>query len=156
MTEFLFVYGTLMPQARSTVGAVQRQRLLREARVIGPAIISGRLYNLGAYPGLVVPPCPASGRLAPSACASPVQTARRAAAVQGILFQLGAPQATFRWLDPYEGIVAGSGDALYDRLIRPVTPLHAPMARKRVDAWVYAYRHPVSAGRLIADGVWVS
>ncbi len=49
MAQHLFVYGTLMSGAGHRMGA----RLQREARLVGPARIKGRLYDLGAYPALV-------------------------------------------------------------------------------------------------------
>jgi len=43
----LFVYGTL-----KGTGSRTRHRLLREARFVDSASMSGRLYDLGRYPGV--------------------------------------------------------------------------------------------------------
>lgn len=51
MPVTLFVYGTLK---RSTPG--KRHRLLRDARFVNVASMSGSLYDLGRYPGVVRDP----------------------------------------------------------------------------------------------------
>ena len=101
--ELLFVYGTLLSADDGVAGRAQRARLGREARVISAARTPGRLYNLGRYPGLVLP-------------AGPDEV------VEGEVLELATPQTTLRWLDAYEGIVPGShthGD--YERLRLDVT-----------------------------------
>ena len=46
--SLLFVYGTLRPFVDLPVS----RWLRRTARYLGPAITAGRLYDLGAYPGM--------------------------------------------------------------------------------------------------------
>jgi gamma-glutamylcyclotransferase (GGCT)/AIG2-like uncharacterized protein YtfP len=50
MPEYLFVYGTLLPG----VGPIRLRELTRRLRPVGLATVRGRLYDLGAYPGVVV------------------------------------------------------------------------------------------------------
>jgi gamma-glutamylcyclotransferase (GGCT)/AIG2-like uncharacterized protein YtfP len=51
MTDRLFVYGTLHP-SRAPAGIAPTVALLKP---LGPATLRGRLLNLGAYPGLILP-----------------------------------------------------------------------------------------------------
>ena len=77
----LFVYGTLKGRTSR-----QRHRLLRGARFVGGATISGVLYDLGRYPGLV-------------------RTSRNGRRVTGELYALPDDSARrmLRALDRYEG-----------------------------------------------------
>lgn len=125
---YLFVYGTLMSDVGHPMGA----RLAREARLLGPGTISGRLFDLGRYPALV-------------------ETDSDDELVHGEVYALNSPPASFRWLDPYEGIVPGRQDySEYDRLLRPVR-LHNG---KELTAYVYVYRRDLTRGRYIQDGRW--
>ncbi len=133
MTHNLFVYGTLMSAADSRLGRRERMRLAASGRSLGNARTRGRLFDLGAYPGLVV----ASGRSVPEF-------------VHGEVFALDRPEETFAWLDPYEGIgPAASGDAEFVRVIREIW-----LAETVISAWLYLYRGTLPADGLIADGRW--
>ncbi|MEM9030268.1 MAG: gamma-glutamylcyclotransferase family protein [Pseudomonadota bacterium] len=131
MSDYLFVYGTLMRKSRSLLGRDQRRRLMREATFIGPAQTYGTMYDLGAYPGVVVDH----------------EMSRR---VSGELLRLRSPAATLQWLDVYEGIAPGDLDPDYRRAIRPVTY----GTTRACEAWVYVYQAPVAVARRVADGVW--
>ena len=130
MAQHLFVYGTLMSGAGHRMGA----RLQREARLVGPARIQGRLYDLGTYPGLVETG-PADGE------------------VHGEVFELIDPARSFRWLDAYEGIVPGrearSEYARVERLVRLEDG-------RELTAWVYIYQAPVHGRPVIESGRWLS
>jgi gamma-glutamylcyclotransferase (GGCT)/AIG2-like uncharacterized protein YtfP len=74
----LFVYGTL----RRFSDVAMAQWLRRSARYVGPATTRGRLYDLGAYPGM--------------------RSARgRGETVAGDVFRIADPRI-FRVLDRYE------------------------------------------------------
>jgi gamma-glutamylcyclotransferase (GGCT)/AIG2-like uncharacterized protein YtfP len=129
----LFVYGTLMSTAAGALGRVQRERLARESRGLGPAAMAGaRLYDLGRYPGLV-------------------ESSQASDVVHGEAVVLLNPQRTLAWLDSYEGLVAGDDDTSeYARLERTVQ-----LARgETLQAWVYVFLRDVASRRRLADGRW--
>lgn len=80
--HYLFVYGTLRKAFEHEMHAV----LERAARLVGEATVPGALYDLGAYPGLVV-------------------AEAGAARVTGELYALdpGGAQIALEALDAYEG-----------------------------------------------------
>jgi gamma-glutamylcyclotransferase (GGCT)/AIG2-like uncharacterized protein YtfP len=109
-------------------------RLRREARLIGPATIPGRLYSLGLYPGLVETDDPQS-------------------LVHGELYALNAPAVALRWLDAYEGIVRGNpAQSPYERVERAVRLASG----ETLTAWVYLYRRSGRACPEVPDGRWIA
>jgi len=133
MTPYLFVYGTLMSSAQSAMGFEPRRRLAIEATSLGPASTAGRLFNLGAYPGLV-------------------HADRAGQVVFGEALKLRHPATTLTWLDRYEGIPPGAlpGTGLYVRERRPTTTSRS----RTIDAWVYILTRQPPAFRLIESGRW--
>jgi gamma-glutamylcyclotransferase (GGCT)/AIG2-like uncharacterized protein YtfP len=79
MSDFLFIYGTLLPD-RAPAEIAGSVRLLRP---IGPAQVKGHLYNLGEYPVAVLD-------------ASPDEI------IPGQVFELPEDQAVLASLDLYE------------------------------------------------------
>jgi gamma-glutamylcyclotransferase (GGCT)/AIG2-like uncharacterized protein YtfP len=130
-SDFLFVYGTLMGSARSDYGRDERERLHRISRSFGAATLQGRLYDLGAYPGLAASRDP--GDL-----------------VHGEVLRLTAPAEVFAWLDAYEGIVAGDARNEYERVLAPARLEGGTL----VSVWVYRYVRDVSHLRWLRDGRW--
>jgi gamma-glutamylcyclotransferase (GGCT)/AIG2-like uncharacterized protein YtfP len=114
------------------MGAGERICLMQEAQPLGPATLQGRLYKLSSYPGAVETPDPD-------------------ALVHGEVVKLERLEATFEWLDAYEGIAPGDPDPEYARRICPVRLSGGTV----VSAWVYLYRWPVRRGRLIPSGRWI-
>jgi gamma-glutamylcyclotransferase (GGCT)/AIG2-like uncharacterized protein YtfP len=138
-TRFLFVYGTLMSTATSAMGRRPRSKLTQMSRVVGPAAIAGQLYDLGAYPGLVLN-CAKTG---------PSTT------VTGELRELISPATAFGWLDRYEGIDPRYPQKTeYRRSIEEVELLQDDAHTVRHEAWVYIYQGPLVRARLIPDGRW--
>jgi gamma-glutamylcyclotransferase (GGCT)/AIG2-like uncharacterized protein YtfP len=117
MATTLFVYGTLMGRA-----APRRHPLLRGAKFVTGASITGALYDLGEYPGLV-------------------RASRGARPVRGELFELpdDSAERMLRALDRYEG----------SEFVRRRVYVTLPNGRRRA-AWAYLLRHkpPKSATRL--------
>lgn len=129
----LFVYGTLLSGDTGPGGRAQRDRLAREAHVLGPATVLGRLYHLGRYPGLA-------------------REAGPGEVVHGELLELPTPDKTLAWLDAYEGIVPGDHPHNeYERKMIDVTLASGG----RVAAWTYVYRLSIANKALIATGRWL-
>ena len=101
--SLLFVYGTLRP----FVDIPMAQWLRRAARYVGPATTRGRLYDLGAYPGM--------------------RAARgRGELVAGDLYRVSTPEV-WRVLDRYERGVARQSP------VRPRSLCRARRARRAQD-----------------------
>ena len=125
MGSLLFVYGTLRRGAEDGLGRSPRRMLEREAEWLGPARFTGRLFDLGAYPGAVPDP---SGR----------------DWVLGELLRLSRPGAALDRLDAYEGCPAGARDGEYRRERLWSERLGA------LWAWVYVYNRSVTGPRRVA------
>lgn len=132
MDPYLFVYGTLKSSHKGAFGQDKRDRLHRESRLLGPATASGRLFDLGDYPGLVAPDTPGD-------------------VVHGEVVELADPETSFRWLDAYEGIRTDTLHASeYHREPRRVRLASGT----ELTAWVYIYARDVSGARLVTGGTW--
>jgi gamma-glutamylcyclotransferase (GGCT)/AIG2-like uncharacterized protein YtfP len=130
MNPHLFVYGSLMSTAGHPMGA----RLRRDARLVGPATIPGRLYRVSWYPGVV-------------------ESADPGQRVHGEVYALTNPSEALAWLDAYEGIVADSEEiSEYGRIERPVRLATG----EEIAAWVYLFVKSVSGFALVPDGRWTA
>jgi len=128
MHALLFVYGTLLSRAGHPMG----MRLQRTARLVGEATIQGRLYSIDRYPGLI-------------------EGAEGQYPVCGELYELSSPASAFKWLDAYEGIVAGRPErSPYERVKRPVRLASG----ETLTAWVYLYRKSVRNRQEVPGGSW--
>lgn len=128
----LFVYGTLMSSASSALGTEQRRRLGHESVSLGAAVVQGKIYDLGGYPGVIL-------------------TDGGPGVVHGELIKLHDPEAALSWLDPYEDVSPGGGPAdLYRRIVTV-----ALAGSGRIPCWIYELSG-TSAGPLQAlpDGRW--
>ena len=129
--QMLFVYGTLMRAAFGALGKEERERLARESRNLGPAILSHAvLYDLGRYPGLR-------------------DSEERSDIVHGEALELSDSEGTFVWLDDYEGVMPPETSE-YVRAKREISL--AP--GERLTAWVYMLRADAPSHRRIASGRW--
>ncbi len=131
MNPHIFVYGSLTTALAHPMG----ERLRREATLVGAAMVTGRLYRVSWYPGLM-----------------PSDDVRDV--VRGEVYRLADPAGSLAWLDEYEGIRRGAlsaGEA--DEYIRTET-----MARiadgSQVPTWIYFYQRPLDESARVADGVW--
>ncbi|MFT5510717.1 MAG: gamma-glutamylcyclotransferase (GGCT)/AIG2-like uncharacterized protein YtfP [Hyphomicrobiaceae bacterium] len=133
--DHLFVYGTLLSNARDALGAAMRARLSNETGFIGPGSTPGRLYDLGDYPGLIE--------------AQP----RDRDLVMGEVLELHDANATFRWLDLYEDVDPNDPAA---GLYRRVPQLALLNDGRAIRCWVYALNDVPGQNTLIAGGCWLS
>jgi gamma-glutamylcyclotransferase (GGCT)/AIG2-like uncharacterized protein YtfP len=128
--QALFVYGTLRQAARHPMALFLRAH----ARSLGPARARGRLYDLGAYPGMVA----ARGD---------------DEWVHGEVHQLSRPDETLAVLDRYEGCGPGvEPPRLYERRPAPVELATGEMR----PCWVYFYLGPVAEEKRILSGDYLA
>ncbi|GLQ06988.1 gamma-glutamylcyclotransferase family protein [Sneathiella chinensis] len=127
---FLFVYGTL--RLASEVPAARLLKRLADYQ--GQALIQGRLYDLGRYPGVICTPDPAEQ-------------------VVGDLFQLREPETVLQALDIYEECSdTDPKPHLYVR--REVRAL--PRSGGELTAWTYLFNRDVTPYRAIPSGDYLS
>lgn len=127
MIPFLFVYGTLQPDAESKLGLCERRMLQSEGIFLGPASTCGALLDLGDYPGLMQGPD----------------------LVHGAVYRLSDPDMTLKWLDAYEGITIDRPNE-YRRLERQVMLVGGQL----LNAWTYVFIGNSYGLCKIASGRW--
>ena len=125
MISHLFVYGTLMRR----FGHPMHDALARGADFVGEAVVQGRLYDLGHYPGLVL-------------------SESRADTVFGELYRLHDDDV-LRVLDDYEGCAPGEPEPT-EYVRRSVSVAGADGGV--IEAWTYVYNRPGEEQARIASG----
>ncbi len=121
--QYLFVYGTLRP----CLAGSEQQKITKEFRLVGPATISGVLYDLIQYPGVTPGP----------------------GVVAGDVLWLPS-HGMLKLVDEYEGCCLDP--PLYSR----VTTLATLHSGKTVMSWVYYYCGSLVKARAIPGGdYWV-
>lgn len=131
MTALIFFYGSLTTALDHPMG----QRLRREAELVGPATVAGRLYRASWYPGLK--PAVADGER-----------------VYGEVYRLADPDGSLAWLDEYEGITRGglsAGES--DEYVRARVVARTADGREH-DVWTYIYQRTLPETARVMDGVW--
>lgn len=121
--DLLFVYGTLITAFKHPVG----EKLRSSAKYIGNGRVSGVLYDLGEYPGLVV-----SDALE--------------GFVKGEIYTLDRCPDLWEELDAYEGI-NDSDTPEYSR-----EKVFVEAESRRLTCWTYIYQGSVSNLTRIQDG----
>jgi len=118
MEDRVFLYGTLRPghAPKEIADAVSRLRR------VGAGTIRGRLYDLGAYPGVVLDDV--------------------AGEVRGEVFAVPDAETLAR-MDAYEGYYAGDAVASLFLRVRVAVALEGGASE---DCWVYVYNGPLPAG----------
>ena len=125
MKEYLFVYGTLLPDtATAPISSV-----VRRLRCAGPATVRGRLFDVGGFPGM---------------------TAEGDHNVSGELLIISSTSAWLR-LDLYEGFDRTNPERSFFRRERCVATLPDG---EQVPAWVYLYNRDLNEASPIKSGCW--
>jgi gamma-glutamylcyclotransferase (GGCT)/AIG2-like uncharacterized protein YtfP len=153
--EPLFVYGTLLP-------GLEPAHLIPFVTQLGKgaqATISGMLFDLGPYPGVVVDP----SALIEPASASPrsrrfesawrearcvLPNAAEETRVRGLVFDLPLDPTILRAFDHYEGYDAGRESGEFERVLGYVTLTD----NRTVSAWIYGITAIPASARLIPGG----
>lgn len=125
--HYLFAYGSLLT---GTGDRVLDRLMARACAPVGEAIMQGKLFDLGSYPGALPSSCPSDE-------------------IRGQLFLLKQPQRVLRMLDAYEGISLDTG---YGEYVRHRVPVTLTATGHQVDAWVYFYAGRVTGRPRIASG----
>lgn len=115
MSSFLFVYGTLMSGIKTKITT----ELHRKSQFLGVGKISGKLFDLGHYPGLTYDP-------------------KSSSTVIGHILKLNDPNETLRFLDEYENVGERFGQVNeYKRVICPIN-----FEGEEIQCWTYLYQLP--------------
>ncbi len=124
-TFYLFVYGTLRK-----LTSHQTHRLLLPAAFVQQGFFTGKLYDVGAYPGAIRGTDPSE-------------------IITGEIYLLHEPEATLEKLDKYEG--CSPGDAEPTEYKREVADIQLQTG-ETVKAWIYIYNHDAKNLGLIESG----
>src|SRR5829696_6979985 len=127
MGETLFAYGTLQPGLAPTA----MRDLVERFRPVGRATVRGKLYHLGAYPGLILEP--------------------DAGLVHGQVLEMPDEPLLWRRLDSYEGFAP---DAPERSLFRRVRCSARRADGTEVQCWTYVYNGDVRRAATIPSGAW--
>lgn len=123
-TQYLFVYGTL----RTGLGSPVRREIKADVELIGDAIIRGKLYDIGRYPGAI--------RIMDE----------EPGTIRGEVLRLMYPKKVLRILDQYEGYdpeMPAKSEYYRDQQLVRLSD------GKEINAWVYWYNFPIEGKRRI-------
>ena len=125
MNEFLFLYGTLLPELAPPALLRHLKRLSR----VGRACVRGRLYDLGEFPGAVLDPSSDSWIL-------------------GEIFRI-PDDSILELLDAYEQFDAAKPE---QSLFIRATAAAATTDGAVLDCWIYVYNREPGNAPLLPDG----
>ena len=124
MTDLLFVYGTLLQPGNEFA-----DYLNQHCTYITLGKMKGILYDIGEYPGLVIP-------------------GDAEQYIYGSVLKLCHPEENLRVIDDYEGFGPGQEQPnLFVRVIKPVET-----DSEIIEAWVYLYNLPTTDLPQITSG----
>ena len=124
INSYLFVYGTLLDERNKFAAYVQEN-----CNFYKHAKFSGRLYDIGEYPGAIL-------------------DTEDNGFVYGSIYVMSDPAQTLKILDDYEGF--GEDLPQPNEFIRNL--LAVETKDERVNCWVYLYNLPVNGFRQIISG----
>lgn len=127
-SDYLFVYGTLR---RSLAPSKDIRHLLyHEAEYLGSSTVTGRLYNIGSYPGLVLSDVPEE-------------------IVTGELYKIKNKRMVLSAFDRYEGCIEPYPKPWeYHRIASEVTTEDG----SKLVSWLYTYQWDVLESMRIHSG----
>jgi gamma-glutamylcyclotransferase (GGCT)/AIG2-like uncharacterized protein YtfP len=126
VSEYLFSYGTLLPEyAPAGIAAA-----VAKLRPVGRGTVSGVLYDLGDYPGAILDPTPGKR-------------------IFGTVFRLPNNSAVLAELDEYEGFHPSAPHK--SLFVRKRCPVRLSTGRI-LDCWIYEYNRTDVAAPVVATG----
>jgi gamma-glutamylcyclotransferase (GGCT)/AIG2-like uncharacterized protein YtfP len=126
MSNYLFLYGTLLPHHAPNEIAPAVERL----RLRGDGVVRGFLYDLGEYPGAVLDDS-AGGY------------------IHGTAFEVPEDEVFLRELDAYEDCdPKNEKSSLFVRILHPVKLATG----ETLQCWIYVYNRDLSGARIIPSG----
>ena len=128
INPYLFVYGTLLEKDNDFA-----RRLVESSHLYGRGKLSGRLYDTGKYPGVIL-------------------NTNNDNFVYGNIYLLTNPEATLKKLDYYEGF--GENEVQPNEFVRRLTTIES--LGKLLECWVYEYNLPVDQLTQIISGDYLS
>jgi len=128
MSNYLFVYGTLSP----SLAPKEIEAEVRKLEFVGDGLVSGKLYDLGAYPGLIL-------------------TDEIKKKVRGKVYRLPADKKVIRSLDSYEEYFPRNPKkSLYRRRLTKVQLADG----RELKTWIYEYNGATAKKKSIPSGVY--
>ena len=125
-SEYLFVYGTL----RRGGGSPLSKLLSEQADLVGLGAFQGKLYDLGAYPGVIPSP-------------------NLADAVIGEIYAIHNDSSILFTLDKYEEYLPDQPErSLYLRRLASISAGE----NKTLQAWIYLYNGSINGCKQITPG----
>jgi len=126
MTNYLFLYGTLLPYLAPSVIAPVVAKLRR----VGEASVRGALYHLGGFPGAILDEG-ADGH------------------IHGTVFELPGDEGVLSALDEYEDYDPQNVEQ--SQFVRRLHPV-ALASGEEMRCWIYVYNREVGSAARILSG----
>jgi gamma-glutamylcyclotransferase (GGCT)/AIG2-like uncharacterized protein YtfP len=126
MSDYIFLYGTLLPELATDEVA----EIINRLRPVGHARVRGSLYDLGEYPGAVI-------------------NSSLKSVIHGEVFELPQDESLIKALDEYEGY--DPQDINGSLFVRLKTLVEMDDGRK-LDSWVYVYNQDIRSAIIIPEG----
>ncbi|WP_336513810.1 gamma-glutamylcyclotransferase family protein [Pollutibacter soli] len=143
---YLFVYGTL----RQGVSVPFKKKIEEEMEFVGKSQITGKLYDIGDYPGAVKEKekqkTETDGRDNTRVVLGKQKTETGRSVIKGEVIKINNPRKVMALLDEYEGY--NPKKAKTSEYLREKEQVKLEDG-KEVEAWVYWYNLPVEGKRRI-------
>jgi len=122
VTDYIFFYGTLMQEFAPP------ELEIHKLEFIGEGFVYGKLYDLGAYPGVILSDSSENK-------------------VFGEIFRLPSEQELEKF-DQYEGFYLN--DPEKSLFVRKIVPAY--LHDRKLDCWIYEYNWEIEFAELIESG----